>query len=194
MNKKHIFAAAIVCLICSVLFTDAVKAGATDGEYIPKYTEERLYEIYNEIVADYMSDYTQVPIVMACGVCAAEINGVVTGFGESGTEKRVVVSVRYQYYEEYKKMLEAKYGDAVYVEYTQDSKDAAEAAEIVFDDGDGQGATEGSDTGEDTSDKTNTDGESGKSGRGNSTATQVVVGVLLVAAAVAGFYVFKRKK
>ncbi len=176
--KKFASALTLLCVL-SIAFSSVIAVYADDD---PKYTDDQLYAIYDEIVADYMSDYDSVPVVMAVGVGAAEIDGKVTGFGPNGDEKRVVISVRYQYFEEYKAMFEKKYGDAVYVEYTPDSKAAYEAQDIVFDEP------------EEDVDVTRGDEATEERGTGTNTTTQVVVGVVLVATAVGIFFLIKKKK
>ena len=176
---KKVASALALLFVLSFAFS-SVSAVYADSE--PKYTDDQLYAIYDEIVADYMSDYDSVPIVMAVGVSAAEINGVVTGFGPNGDEKRVVISVRYEYFEEYKAMFEKKYGDAVYVEYTQDSKDAYEAQDIVFDEP------------EEDVDVNKGDEATEERGTGTNATTQIVVGAVLVVAAVGIFFLVRKKK
>ena len=175
--KKFASALTLLCVFSIVLFS--VTAVYADD---PKYTDEQLYAIYDEVVADYMCDYDSVPIVMAVGVSAAEIDGKVTGFGPNGDEKRVVISVKYEYYEEYKALFEKKYGDAVYVEYTPDSKEAYEAQDIVFDEP------------EEEVDTTRGDEATEERVTGTNTTTQIVVGAILVVAAVGIFFVLRKKK
>ena len=137
----------------------------------------------------YMTDAAEIPVVLAVGVGGAVIDGKVTGFGESGLEKRVVVSVRYQYYEEYKKMLEDKYGDAVYVEYTPSSKEEYDSQSIVFDDADGgEGSTEAE------TETPRTSASAADHGTGTSVTTQILVGIILAVIAVGIFIYFRKNK
>ncbi len=173
--------ASTIALLCALSFVlSSVTAVFADDE--PKYSDDELYKIYDEVVKDYMSDYDSVPIVMSVGVCAAEIDGEVRGFGPSGNEKRVVISVKYEYFEEYKAMFEKKYGDAVYVEYTPDSKAAYEAQDIVFDEP------------SENVDVTRGDEATEERVTGTNATTQIVVGGVLVVAAVAIFMIVKKKK
>lgn len=77
------------------------------------YTDSQLQKVQEEIVNKYM---TAGGPVVSVGVGWASIDGVVTGFGESGKESRVVVGVLEEYVEEYRELLKKQYGDMVYVE------------------------------------------------------------------------------
>ncbi len=185
---KMILTAFIAAFILAVL--PAAGASASDT-FTPKYSDEELNKIADELVEKYMSDGTDFPAVTAVGVGGALINGEVTGFGESGLEKRVVVSVRYRYYEEYRKMFEDKYGDAVYVEYTPGSKDEYESQSLVIDDADGDAGSEGSGT-----DPSRNNASAAEHGTGTSDKTQIIAGIILavIAAVAIYFYVRKNKK
>lgn len=77
------------------------------------YSEAEMKKVQEEIVAEYMGP--EAPVV-GVGIGWAVIDGEVTGFGESGTESRVCVTVLPEYYEEYSKILSDKYGAMVHVE------------------------------------------------------------------------------
>ena len=68
-----------------------------------------------EIVAEHMRTPVEWRVV-GIGVGWATIDGQVTGFGESGKESRVVVSVLTEHADEYRDRFRKKYGDMVYVE------------------------------------------------------------------------------
>ena len=192
-NIRMIVTALLAAVIMALLPAAGVRA---DEDFTPKYSDEELYKIYDELIAEYMndSDPNAVFAVTGIGVGGAVINGELTGFGESGLEKRVVVTVRYQYYEEYKKKIEDKYGDAVYVEYSESSKAEYESQDISFDDGTGTAADPAANAG--TADQARiAEGES-EHGTGTSAKAQIIVGVILAAAAAIAicFYVKKNRK
>jgi len=75
------------------------------------YSERELLEIQREIERDYLSDG-----VYSVGTGWTSVDGVVTGFGPSGKESRVVVGVDESRLEEFRALFADLYGDAVYVE------------------------------------------------------------------------------
>lgn len=187
----------VTALLAAVIMALLPAAGVrADEDFTPKYSDEELYKIYDELIAEYMNDNDPDAVfaVTGIGVGGTVINGELTGFGESGLEKRVVVTVRYQYYEEYKKKIEDKYGDAVYVEYSESSKAEYESQDISFDDGTGTAADPAANAG--TADQARiAEGES-EHGTGTSAKAQIIVGVILAAAAAIAicFYVKKNRK
>ena len=80
------------------------------------YPYQQLIRVQEEIVDKYMVNASGEPAVVAAGVGWTSINGVVTGFGESGTEFRVVVGVLAEHADEYRELFCTQYGDMVYVE------------------------------------------------------------------------------
>ncbi len=182
---KMIFTAFIAAFILAVIPAAGVSASDT---FTPKYSDDELNKIADELIAKYMSDATEAPVVMQIAVGGTVIDGEVTGFGESGLEKRVVVSVRYQYYEEYRKMLEDKYGDAVYVEYTPSSKEEYDSQSIVFDDGNADAGSEGTGTDAPRSNEPVSD-----HGTGTSAKTQIIAGVILAVIAAVAVYLYVKK-
>ncbi len=189
-NFKTVLTAVIAAFILALIPASATLASDT---YTPKYSDDELYKVYEELLDKYMNDASDAAnsfIVTAIGVGGAVIDGQTTGFGESGLEKRVVVTVRYQYYEEYKKLLEEEYGDIVYVEYSESSKADYESQSISFDDG------TGAQTDPAASDPARISETDSTHGTGTSAKTQIIVGVILAAAAAVAiyFYVKKNKK
>ncbi len=189
-NFKTVLTAVIAAFILALIPASATLASDT---YTPKYSDDELYKVYEELLDKYMNDASDAAnsfIVTAIGVGGAVIDGQTTGFGESGLEKRVVVTVRYQYYEEYKKLLEEEYGDIVYVEYSESSKADYESQSISFDDG------TGAQTDPAESDPARISETDSTHGTGTSAKTQIIVGVILAAAAAVAiyFYVNKNKK
>ena len=79
------------------------------------YTHAELMKVKEEIVDKYMMNAAATSPIVSVGVGWASIDGVVTGFGESGRESRVVVGVLEQYAEEYREIFRKQYGDMVYV-------------------------------------------------------------------------------
>lgn len=77
------------------------------------YSKAEMEKVQNEIVAEYMGP--EGPVI-GVGIGWTVIDGEVVGFGESGTESRVCVTVLPEYYEEYTKVFSDKYGTMVYVE------------------------------------------------------------------------------
>ena len=77
------------------------------------YSEAELKSIHGEIVEEYFQKNKGE--LVSVGIGWATIEGVVTGFGESGKETRVIVGVLEPYTEEYRTIFAEKYGDAVYV-------------------------------------------------------------------------------
>ncbi len=77
------------------------------------YSEADLQHVYDEISEKYMAP--EGPVV-GIGIGWAVIDGQITGFGESGTESRVCVTVLEEDFDEYSKLLTYEYGDMVYVE------------------------------------------------------------------------------
>ena len=80
------------------------------------FTHAELMKVQEEIVDKYMMNAAVTSPVVTVGVGWASIDGVVTGFGESGRESRVVVGVLEKYAEEYRETFRKQYGDMVYVE------------------------------------------------------------------------------
>lgn len=78
------------------------------------YTERELMLVQQEIVRKYMKGSD--PIVCGAGIGWTSMDGELTGFGESGKESRVIVSVLPEYVEEYAALFREEYGDMVYVE------------------------------------------------------------------------------
>ncbi len=93
------------------------------------YSEAAMKSVQEEIVANYMGESGK---VAGCGVGWTTINGKATGFGESGTESRVVVGVLEEYYDELRAELTEKYGDMVYVESTSGYTTNEDAASIAI--------------------------------------------------------------
>ena len=182
-SLKTIVAAFIAVFILVMLPAAGVCASDT---FTPKYSDDELNKIADELIEKYMSDATEIPVVLQIAVGGAVIDGELTGFGESGLEKRVVVSVRYQYYEQYKKMLGDKYGDAVYVEYTPSSKEEYEAGSIVFDD-----AGEDTDSTEAVTEAPRT--TTSDHGTGTSAKTQIIAGIILAVIAAVAIYLYVKK-
>lgn len=81
------------------------------------YTDSQLRQVQGEIAAEHMKTPGESPVV-GIGVGWTQINGQVTGFGESGRESRVVVDVLTDYVDEYRELFRERYGDMVYVEAT----------------------------------------------------------------------------
>ena len=184
---KTVLMAVLAAFILTLIPASATLASDT---YTPKYSDDELYKVYNELLDVYMndaSDEANAFIVTGIGVGGAVIDGQTTGFGESGLEKRVVVTVRYQYYEEYKKLLEEKYGDIVYVEYSESSKADYESQSINFDDGTGTAADTAA------ADPARINGDESVHGTGTSAKTQIIVGVILAIAAAAAIYFYVKK-
>lgn len=84
--------------------------------YGAKYSHNELTRINDEIVQEYMINGDGK--VVGCGVGWTVVDGEVTGFGESGRESRVTVSVLDDAAQEYAGLFYGKYGDAVVVEST----------------------------------------------------------------------------
>ena len=184
----------ITALLAAAIMALLPAAGArADEDFTPKYSDDELYKIYDELIAEYMNDNDPDAVfaVTGIGVGGAMINGELTGFGESGLEKRVVVTVRYQYYEEYKKKIEDKYGDAVYVEYLESSKAEYESQNISFDDGTGNAADPAANA--QTSDPARISEVESTHGTGTSAKAQIIVGVILAAAAAVAIYFYLKK-
>ena len=80
------------------------------------YTHAQLMQVQDEIVDKYMMNASGEPAIVSAGIGWASIDGVVTGFGESGRESRVVVGVLEKYADEYRELFRKQYGDMVYVE------------------------------------------------------------------------------
>ena len=80
------------------------------------YTYAQLMQVQDEIVDKYMMNASGEPAIVSAGVGWASIDGVVTGFGESGRESRVVVGVLEKHADEYRELFRKQYGDMVYVE------------------------------------------------------------------------------
>ena len=186
-NIKTLLTALLAAFILALIPASATLASDT---YTPKYSDDELYKVYEELLDKYMNDASDAAnsfIVTAIGVGGAVIDGQTTGFGESGLEKRVVVTVRYQYYEEYKKLLEEQYGDIVYVEYSESSKADYESQSISFDDGTGA-ATDPA-----ANDPARISETDSTHGTGTSAKTQIIVGVILAAAAAVAIYFYVKK-
>ena len=186
-NIKTLLTALLAAFILALIPASATLASDT---YTPKYSDDELYKVYEELLDKYMNDASDAAnsfIVTAIGVGGAVIDGQTTGFGESGLEKRVVVTVRYQYYEEYKKLLEEQYGDIVYVEYSESSKAECESQSISFDDGTGA-ATDPA-----ANDPARISETDSTHGTGTSAKTQIIVGVILAIAAAAAIYFYVKK-
>lgn len=81
------------------------------------YTDSQLRQVQEEIAAEHMKTPGESPVV-GIEVGWTQINGQVTGFGESGRESRVVVDVLTDYVDEYRELFRDRYGDMVYVEAT----------------------------------------------------------------------------
>ena len=79
------------------------------------YTHAQLMQVKEEIVDKYMMNASGEPAIVSAGVGWASIDGVVTGFGESGRETRVVVGVLEKHADEYRELFRKQYGDMVYV-------------------------------------------------------------------------------
>lgn len=84
--------------------------------YGAKYSQNELTRINDEIVQEYMINGDGK--VVGCGVGWTVVDGEVTGFGESGRESRVTVSVLDDAAQEIADLFYEKYGDAVVVEST----------------------------------------------------------------------------
>jgi len=78
------------------------------------YSQAELERVQEEIFSRYMS--VEDSPIHGLGIGWTTIDGVTTGFGESGTESRVVVMVDATHAEEYAALFAEKYGDSVYVE------------------------------------------------------------------------------
>ena len=85
--------------------------GLSFGE--SKYSYNEMLAVLKEIQNE-MSDISKK--IYGAGVGWANIDGKTTGFGESGKEFRIVVSVDNSVYDKYVKAYKAQYGDMVYVE------------------------------------------------------------------------------
>ncbi len=85
-------------------------------EYGAIYSHNELMRINDEIVQAYMMNGDGK--VVGCGVGWTVIDGEVSGFGESGRESRVTVSVLDDAAQEIADLFYEKYGDAVVVEST----------------------------------------------------------------------------
>ena len=191
MRNRNFRTVLTALLAASILALIPASATLASDTYTPKYSDDELYKVYEELLDKYMNDASDAAnsfIVTAIGVGGAVIDGQTTGFGESGLEKRGVVTVRYQYYEEYKKLLEEQYGDIVYVEYSESSKADYESQSINFDDGTGTAATDPAAT--DPARISETDSTHGT---GTSAKTQIIVGVILAIAAAAAIYFYVKK-
>lgn len=89
----------------------------TDGLTVDtgaKYSHNALLAVQAEIVAEYMQNGNG--DVIGCGTGWHTVDGEVTGFGESGKESRVVVSVKSEKAQAYADLFAEKYGGMVVVE------------------------------------------------------------------------------
>lgn len=74
---------------------------------------------YNELLSvqeEIMEEAANVEGIYGMGLGLAVIDGELRGFGESGLELRVVVSLDESIYDEYSQIYSSKYGDMVYTE------------------------------------------------------------------------------
>jgi len=75
-----------------------------------KYSYNQLMQVLNEITAMMGPDSK----IYSAGLGWTSINGGITGFGESGKESRVVVSIDESEFDRYSKELAERYGDMVF--------------------------------------------------------------------------------
>lgn len=89
---------------------------STDGLTVDtgaKYSHNELKAVYEEITSTLAGGSGD---IVSCGLGWHTVNGEVTGFGESGKESRVVVSVKSEKAQAYADLFAEKYGDMVVVE------------------------------------------------------------------------------
>lgn len=86
-------------------------SGVTFGTAV--YSHNELMAVNNEIVSNYMGSDDK---IYGVGVGWTSAGGVAKGFGESGYESRVVVSVDASVLEKYEGIFRELYGDMVFVE------------------------------------------------------------------------------
>jgi len=79
---------------------------------IAEYSYNELLAIKNEIVADYLSSDEK---IYSVDLGWSLINGIATGFGDSGKESRVIIHVDYSVFEEYVNKFYVLYNDRVLV-------------------------------------------------------------------------------
>ncbi|NLA86315.1 MAG: hypothetical protein GX847_03320 [Clostridiales bacterium] len=80
------------------------------------YSYNELLAVQEAITKEMMSQSAGETVIYSTGIGFTSIDGKVTGFGESGKEFRVVVSVDQSVYAETSNRLHQLYGDMVYVE------------------------------------------------------------------------------
>lgn len=97
--------------LLSMLPEDAALAVIVSTE---AYSQAELLRIQEEITNTYMTDAQ--PPVAGVGIGWTTVDGEVTGFGESGREDRVVVSVLADQMDTVGAEIQAAYGEAVYLE------------------------------------------------------------------------------
>jgi hypothetical protein len=95
----------------------ALKALIPGIEVLPcAYSYNELLRVQNEITKEMSAQPAGKVTIYSAGIGYTTIDGKVTGFGESGKEFRVVVTVDESVYQETADRLYALYGDKVYVE------------------------------------------------------------------------------
>ena len=89
--------------------------GGADGIVFgeSKYSHNQLMEVYRIIAAEMEGKSDE---IYGLGLGWAVINNQLTGFGDSGKEERVVVTVDEKIYADYAKNFEARFGDKVYLQ------------------------------------------------------------------------------
>lgn len=98
---------------------DEIRSLVTDPETLAfdqgKYSYNDLLAVQREIEKE-MATQSDKPSIHSVGIGWISIDGKVTGFGESGKEFRVVVSVDESVFSEFAAKYKEKYGDMIYVE------------------------------------------------------------------------------
>ncbi len=80
------------------------------------YSYNELLAVQDAITKEMMAQPDEEAMIYSAGIGFTAIDGMITGFGESGKEFRVVVSVDQSVFEETADRLYQRYGDMVYVE------------------------------------------------------------------------------
>ena len=97
---------------------ESIKNNTSFSVYVDEeaISYNELIEIYTSVLGEYYSvDNEDTPVVGVAIDWLTDEDGDIVGFGSTGLECRVIVSVEADSLEEYESLLEEEYGDAVYV-------------------------------------------------------------------------------